>query len=92
MTLLFTRTVATSLLITLSPRILCCAWHKSGIDEWQRKWKWEIKTLVAACVGLKSRQLAKGWPEHLGAAEDTRCLGTREVEVGGHRRQHQMIL
>lgn len=44
------------------------------------------------CVCLKIRQLAEGWPEHLGAAEDIRCLGTRRLELGGQQGQHQWIL
>lgn len=56
-------------------------WKKEGeirnkdINNWHR-------------VCLKIRQLAEGWPEHLGAAEDTRCLGTRKLEVDSQQRQH----
>lgn len=44
-----------------------------------------IKTLVTDVVtgSLKIRQLAKGWPRCLGAAEDIRCLEKRRLQVDG---------
>ena len=44
--------------------------RNKDISYWHRVW-------------LKIRWLAEGWPEHLGAAEDTRCLRTRRLEVWG---------